>query len=569
MVAPRLSRRQSPPGRTGHSGKDWPTACGALYAPPPQPGRRANARRNLRRSPRLPARPLRTGADPGTKGRAEEHLCRDRRHGRARAQAARTHGRTGACLQLHAGRSLMPGAIPTVAEAAKLIAAKQLSPVELTQACLDRVQKLEDRLQAFVHLTEERALAEAPAAEAAIMAGAPKGKLHGIPIGLKDIVDTKRIPTTCGSKILQDNIPDADATCAEKLADAGTVLVGRTTTHEFADGAPSFDLPKPPARNPWNTDHFTAGSSSGTGAAVAAGLVLGGIGTDTGGFIRRAAALCGIAGIKPTYGLVSRAGVAPAAFSLDHIGPMAWTAEDCALMLQSLAGHDPRDPASADRPVPNYTATLGSGIKGLKIGIIHHFHEVDYKVSPATQRGIDGAISTLRELGAEIREVQLSPLQDWQACGSLISITERASAYGDWARTRLGGFSERVQRRLMLGALVSGVDYVQAVRRRRELRAELKAAMAGLDVVLTAAAPGEAPKIDNVPVWDVFDRPSFTIPFNVAGYPAMSICAGYGEGGLPVAVQLVGKPFDEATLFRAADAFEKATPHRNARPALA
>ncbi|TMK07953.1 MAG: Asp-tRNA(Asn)/Glu-tRNA(Gln) amidotransferase subunit GatA [Alphaproteobacteria bacterium] len=460
-------------------------------------------------------------------------------------------------------------AIPTIAEAAKRIAAKQLSPVELTRACLDRVRALDDRLHAFVHLTEERALAEAREAERAIMAGGPKGPLHGIPIGLKDIVDTKGIPTTCGSKILQDNIPDTDAACAEKLAAAGTVLIGKTTTHEFADGGPSFDLPKPPARNPWNTDHFTAGSSSGTGAAVAAGLILGGIGTDTGGSIRGPAALCGIAGIKPTYGLVSRAGVAPAAFSLDHIGPMAWTAEDCALMLQALAGHDPRDPASADRPVPNYTAALGSGIKGLKVGVIHHFHEVDYKVSQGTQRGIDGTISALRELGAEIREVQLSPLQDWQACGSLISITERASAYDEWARTRLGDFSERVQRRLMLGALVSGVDYVQAVRRRRELRAELKAAMAGLDIVLTAAAPGEAPKIDNVPIWDVFDRPSFTIPFNVAGYPAMSICAGYGEGGLPVAVQLVGKPFDEATLFRVADAFEKATPHRNARPALA
>ena len=463
----------------------------------------------------------------------------------------------------------MAGAgIPTIAEAAKQIAAKQLSPVELTRACLDRVKALEDRLHAFVHLTEERALAEARDAEKAILAGGPRGPLHGIPIGLKDIVDTKGIPTTCGSKILQDNVPDTDAACAETLAAAGTVLVGKTTTHEFADGGPSFDLPKPPARNPWNTDHFTAGSSSGTGAAVAAGLVLGGIGTDTGGSIRGPAALCGIAGIKPTYGLVSRSGVAPAAFSLDHIGPMAWTAEDCALMLQALAGHDPRDPASADEPVPNYTAALGSGIKGLKIGVIHHFHEVDYKVSAGTQRGIDGAISTLRDLGAEIREVQLSPLQDWQACGSLISITERASAYDEWARTRLGDFSERVQRRLMLGALVSGVDYVQAVRRRRELRAELKAAMAGLDIVLTAAAPGEAPKIDNVPIWDVFDRPSFTIPFNVAGYPAISICAGYGEGGLPVAVQLVGKPFDEATVFRVADAFEKATPYRSTRPAL-
>jgi len=466
------------------------------------------------------------------------------------------------------GAAISPG-IPTIAEAARQIAAKQLSPVELTRACLDRVRKLDDQLHAFVLVTEERALAEARQAEAAIMAGGPRGPLHGIPIGLKDIVDTKGIPTTCGSKILQDNIPDADAACAETLAAAGTVLIGKTTTHEFADGGPSFDLPKPPARNPWNTEHFTAGSSSGTGAAIAAGLVLGGIGTDTGGSIRGPAALCGIAGIKPTYGLVSRAGVAPAAFSLDHIGPMAWTAEDCALMLQALAGYDPRDPASADRPVPNYTAALGTGIKGLKIGVIHHFHEVDYKVSEGTQRGIDGAISTLHDLGAEIREVQVSPMQDWQACGSLISMTERAAAYEEWARTRLGDFSERVQRRLMLGALVSGVDYVQAVRRRRELRAELKAAMAGLDIVLTAAAPAEAPKIDNVPVWDMFDRPSFTIPFNVAGYPAISVCGGYGEGGLPVAVQLVAKPFAEPTLFRVADAFEKATPYRNTRPALA
>jgi aspartyl-tRNA(Asn)/glutamyl-tRNA(Gln) amidotransferase subunit A len=459
--------------------------------------------------------------------------------------------------------------IPTIAEAARQIAAKKLSPVELTQACLERVHAFDNRLHAFVLLTEERALAEAKAAEAAIMAGGAKGPLHGIPIGLKDIVDTKGLPTTCQSKILQDNIPDTDAACAASLAAAGTVLMGKTTTHEFADGGPSFDLPKPPARNPWNTDHFTAGSSSGTGAGVAAGMFLGGIGTDTGGSIRGPAALCGIAGIKPTYGLVSRAGVAPAAFSLDHIGPMAWTAEDCALMLQALAGHDPKDPASANRPVPNYTAALGSGIKGLKIGIIHHFHEVDYRVSPGVRAGIDAAIATLRDLGAEIREVQLSPLQDWGACGSLISITERAAAYDEWARTRLGDFSKRVQQRLQLGALVSAVDYLQAVRRRRELRDELKAAMAGLDIVLTASQTAEAPKIDEVPHWDVFQAPSFTIPFNVAGYPAMTVCAGFGAGGLPVAIQLVGKPFAEATVLRVADAFEKATPFRDARPALA
>jgi aspartyl-tRNA(Asn)/glutamyl-tRNA(Gln) amidotransferase subunit A len=462
----------------------------------------------------------------------------------------------------------MSGAIPTIAEAARLIAAKQLSPVELTRACLDRVHKLDGELNAFVHLTEERALADARAAEATIMAHGPKGPLHGVPIGLKDIVDTKGIPTTCQSKLLQDNIPDTDATCAEKLAAAGTILIGKTTTHEFADGGPSFDLPKPPARNPWNTEHFTAGSSSGTGAGAAVGLILGGIGTDTGGSIRGPAALCGIAGIKPTYGLVSRAGVAPAAFSLDHIGPMAWTAEDCALMLQALAGHDPRDPASASRPIPNYTAQLGGGIKGLKIGVIHHFHETDHKVSDGTQRGITAAIGTFRDLGAEIREVQLSPLQDWLACGSLISITERAAAYEEWARTRLGDFSERLRSRLMLGAFVTGVDYVQAVRRRRELRTELQAAMRGLDAVLTATQPGEAAKIDAVPKWDLFAAPNFTMPFNVTGYPAISVCAGFGEGGLPVAIQLVGKPFQEATLFRVADAFEKTTPFRDRRPAL-
>ncbi len=255
-------------------------------------------------------------------------------------------------------------AIPTIAEAARLIAARLLSPVELTRACLERLHALDGELHAFVHLTEERALAEARAAEAAIMAGSPRGKLHGIPIGLKDIVDTKGIPTTCQSKILQDNIPDADAACAEKLAAAGTILIGKTTTHEFADGGPSFDLPRPPARNPWNTRHFTAGSSSGTGAGVAAGLILGGIGTDTGGSIRGPAALCGIAGLKPTYGLVSRTGVAPAAFSLDHIGPMAWTAEDCALMLQVLAGHDPpirRAPRTPSPTTPRCSAAASPG----------------------------------------------------------------------------------------------------------------------------------------------------------------------------------------------------------------
>jgi aspartyl-tRNA(Asn)/glutamyl-tRNA(Gln) amidotransferase subunit A len=459
--------------------------------------------------------------------------------------------------------------IPGIAEASKLIAAKKLSPVELTQACMARVSAMDGTLNAFILPTPERAMADARAAEAAIMLGGPLGPMHGIPIGLKDIVDTAGIPTTCQSKILADNVPRADATCAAKLAAAGTVLMGKLTTHEFADGGPSFDLPKPPARNPWNPEHFTAGSSSGTGAAVASGMILCGIGTDTGGSIRGPAALCGIAGIKPTYGLVSRAGVAPAAFSLDHIGPMAWSAEDCAIMLQVLAGHDPKDPASANRPAADYSALLGSGLKGVRIGVIRHFHETDYPVAAATQQGIDNAVMVFRDRGAEVTDVTLSPLQDWHACGSLISITERAASYEEWSRARLGDFGERVQRRLMLGALVSGVDYVQAVRRRRELRAELQAAMAGLDVVITAGAPGEAPKMDAIPHWDLFDKPNFTMPFNVAGYPAICVCSGFGPLGLPVSLQIVGKPFQEAKVFQVADAFEKATAFRAARPPMA
>jgi aspartyl-tRNA(Asn)/glutamyl-tRNA(Gln) amidotransferase subunit A len=459
--------------------------------------------------------------------------------------------------------------IPTIAEASALIAAKKLSPVDLTEACLARLHATEDTIHAFVLPTEDRARADAKAAEAAIMKDGPRGPMHGIPIGLKDIVDTAGIETTCGSKILAGNVPKQDAACAARLAAAGTVLMGKLTTHEFADGGPSFDLPKPPARNPWNPNHFTAGSSSGTGAAVAAGAILCGIGTDTGGSIRGPAALCGIAGLKPTYGLVSRAGVAPAAFSLDHIGPMAWSAEDCAIMLQVLAGHDPAaDPASASQPVPDYRAALTGHLKGVRVGVIRHFHEDDYPVERSVQDGIDNALTVFRSLGASVSDVSLSSLQDWQACGSLISIVERAAAYEEWSRTRLGDFSERVRRRLQLGALVSGVDYVQAVRRRRELRAELQAAMASLDVAITAGAPGEAARIDAIPKWDLFDKPNFTMPFNVAGYPALCVCSGFGPGGLPVSVQIVGKPFQDAMVLRVGDAFEKATSWRSRRPPL-
>ncbi len=458
--------------------------------------------------------------------------------------------------------------ILTISEAAALIKAGKLSPVELTEMCLARVKAFEPELHAFVTVTEDRARADAKKAEAEIKASGPTSPLHGIPIGLKDIIDTKGILTTCQSAHNIGNVPDADATCAASLDAAGTVLMGKLTTHEFADGGPSFDLPWPPSRNPWNTQRFTAGSSSGTGAAVAAGLVLGGLGTDTGGSIRGPAALCGIVGLKPTYGLVSRAGVAPAAYSLDHIGPMAWTTQDCALMLQALAGHDPADPASATRAVPDYTAGLGKGAKGLKVGVLSRWHETDRPVAPAVKAGIDAAISTYESLGAEIVEIKLSAMQEYNAAGFFISTVERGAAYERMMLKNPEKFGQRYRDRLVFAALCTGMDYVQALRRRRELIAEMAAAMAGVDVVLTAGNPDEAPPIDQVPRWDNLDKPNFTMAFNLTGMPAICVPSGFGPNGLPVSIQLAARPFGEAVLLQAAHAFEQATPWRQRRPAM-
>lgn len=459
--------------------------------------------------------------------------------------------------------------ILTIAEAAKLIATKKLSPVELAKTHLDRIKRLDPQLNAFLMVTEERALADAKAAEARQMSGKLHGKLDGIPIAHKDIYNTAGIRTTAHSKLLKDNVPTRDARTVAKWAEAGTVMLGKLSTHEFAFGGPSFDLPWPPARNPWNREHFTAGSSSGTGAAVAAGLILGGTGSDTGGSIRGPAALCGIAGIKPTYGLSSRVGILPLAYSLDHAGPMAWTAEDCALLLQGMAGHDPEDPASANRPVPDFTAELGKGAKGLRIGVVRHFFETDNRVSDTTRAGIDAALDFFRKEGAEVRDITLSPMVEYFAVGWLIMITEAFALHGPWLRERFNDYSEMLRDRVALAAMLTGPDIVQATRRRRVLCREMADAMADLDVIVMASAPAEAPRIDNVPKWSGIEKPSFTMPCNVTGFPAISICTGFGEGGLPISMQLAGKPFTEPTLFRAAHAYETAMPWRAKRPAMA
>jgi len=459
--------------------------------------------------------------------------------------------------------------IPTIAEAAKLIAARQLSPVELTEACLGRAERLNPILSAFIRFTAEGARASARASEARVMAGTARGPLEGIPFAHKDIYCTAGIPTTAHSKVLEHHVPTEDATTVTKLAEAGVVMLGKLSTHEFAFGGPSFDLPWPPARNPWNPEHFPAGSSSGTGAAVASGMILGGTGSDTGGSIRGPAALCGIAGIKPTYGLCSRAGILPLAQSLDHAGPMAWTVEDCALLLQAMAGHDATDPASADRPVANFSAELGQSVKGLRIGVVRHFHEQDNPVSPATLAGIEGAIAFFKADGAEIRDVTLPSLADWNACGWIILAAEAFSVHEQWMRRDPGLYGELMRDRLSLGGMLSGADYLAAQKQRRVLNAAATAAMADFDILLTASAPGEALRIDAVPRWGFLEKPNFTIPFNVTGWPALSLCSGYGAGELPVSIQLVAKPFAEPMLFRAGHAYEVAHQWRARRPTLA
>ena len=457
----------------------------------------------------------------------------------------------------------------TIAAASHLIASHKLSPLELTQHYLARIRRLDPILHSFIVVTEERAISDARTAQARVMAGQARGPLDGIPIAHKDIYCTAGIATTAHSRHLRDHIPERDATVVSKLAEAGTVMLGKLATHEFAFGGPAFDLPWPPARNPWNTAHFTGGSSSGTGAAVAAGLIMGGTGSDTGGSIRSPAALCGISGIKPTYGLCSRAGVLPLAFSMDHIGPLAWTAEDCALLLRAMAWPDTDDPASSGRIAPDYVATLNDGVKGMRIGVVRHFHESDNPVSEGTRKGIEGAIEVFRDLGAEVRDVQLPPMADYSACGWLILLCEGFAAHERWMQTGFAHYSEMLRDRLALGALISGADYLQAVRKRRVLCAATAAAMKPIDLLLTAAQPAEALPIDAVPKWGILEQPSFTIPFNVTGQPAISVCAGFGALGLPVSLQLAGKPFAEATLLRAAHAFEQATQWRGQRPPMA
>ncbi len=454
----------------------------------------------------------------------------------------------------------------TIAEASRLIAARKVSPVELTEAYLTRIAALDGLLDSFVTLTADRARAEAKAAEAEIAANGPRSPLHGIPYCLKDIFDTAGIRTTAMSKLLADNVPTRDSFCGEKLIAAGGVMLGKNATWEFAHGGPSWDVLFPPARNPWNRDHSPAGSSSGSGAAVAAGFSPATLGSDTGGSIRGPAAANGIAGLKPTYGLVSRRGVIPNCFSHDHAGPLAWTSEDVAILMQIIAGHDPEDPASADMPIPDYRAALTGDVKGLVIGVPWGWFE-QLPLSAATAKAFDDALGVYKSLGAEIRPVELPPLKDFDYTKKVIAVSELFTIHAQDLRTRPELFGASLRYRIISGGLVRAEEYILAMRARTDLARAMQKVMATVDVVML---PTQEPagKLQPEDPATLFTKTSFTTPFNVGGNPALSICSGYAENGLPFSLQIVGKLFDDATVLKVGDAYERVTPWRNKRPEL-
>ena len=458
-------------------------------------------------------------------------------------------------------------------ELARMIATKAVSPVEVVRAHLDRIAALDGSLRAYITVCGDAALETAKAAEGRLMAGGALGPLHGVPYALKDLYDTAGVRTTGGSRIFADRVPTSDATVVRRLAEAGAILLGKLNMVEFAYGPEGLNPHYGHARNPWDAaaHRMAGGSSSGSGVAVATGLAPGALGSDTGGSIRIPASLCGITGLKPTYGRVSRAGVLPLAWSMDHVGPMTRTVADSALMLGVLAGYDPADASTSVLPVPDYLAALTGKIHGLRVGVLGPYFLAG--ATPAVRAAVEAAAQTLAAAGAIVDEVKLERVS-LAAAGSLAVVAAEALAYhAELLRTRAAEYDPEVAQRLRLSAFVGGVHYVRAQQVRALVREEVDAALAHRDVLLAPATPIVAPTLDERQV-ALGDGPSdvraallrFTRPFNFSGHPACAVPCGFTEGGLPIGMQLVGRPFDEATVLRAADAFQRLTDFHTRRP---
>ncbi|HWX60482.1 amidase [Bradyrhizobium sp.] len=457
-----------------------------------------------------------------------------------------------------------------IAEAGRQLRSGTLTSVALTEAALARIAALDGDLCAFVALTSERALSDARQADADFSQGIDRGPLQGIPYALKDIYATAGIRTTCHSKLFVDHVPEEDSVVAVKLAAGGGVLLGKVGTFEFAIGGPSFDLPFPPARNPWNPAHSTSGSSSGSAAAVASGMVRMAMGSDTGGSIRGPACHCGTVGLKPTYGRVSRRGVFPLSFTLDHCGPLSVSVKDTALTMQVIAGYDPLDPASANLAVPDFSADLGKDLKGLKIAYARSFFAGNPITSPEVLAALDASAQAIASLGAEVGEIDLPAYELFEACGRVILNAEAYAIHEQDLKTRPFAYGRYAYQRIAPGAVLSAADLVQAFR----LRAELTALVNGTilkshDAVLTAAG------LTPAALFEVFGRDvtrwlgMYTIPFNVTGNPALSVPTALSSSGLPLGLQIVGRAFDEVTTLRIGAAYEAVSGFGRLRPSLA
>ena len=455
----------------------------------------------------------------------------------------------------------------SIAALAELIAARKLSPVELTDALIQRVERFDAQTRAFITPTFDLARRQARAAEAEISAGRYRGPLHGIPFALKDIYDTQGILTSAHSRIFIDRIPAEDATTTSRLYDAGAVLLGKLATHEMAHAGPSFDLPWPPARNPWNLARFTGGSSSGSGAAVAAGMVPVALGSDTGGSIRGPASLCGIVGLMPTFGLVSRAGVITNSYTFDHCGPLARTVEDCAISLEALAGYDPKDAGSLSRPIPRYRRALGDDLRGLRIGVLRHHWETDLPASEDVRRAMDGAVDVLRRLGAELEECRVRPLGSYFDVKIIIAESEIFSVHQKHLIARPKDFGADFRSRALPSVLFTANDYVQATREHRRMMAEMAPLYERFDAFVTAGM-GEAPLIADYRSVSFWQKPSLLTAWNVTSQPVLMLPNGFGRNGLPLGMQILGRPFGEETILRIGHAYEHAADWHTRHPEL-
>lgn len=448
----------------------------------------------------------------------------------------------------------------TLSEAADKIRGGDLSPVELTDAVLARIAEFDKTINAFVTVTEEAARASAKKAADEIANGRYLGPLHGIPVGLKDLFAVKGVPSTASSAQRTNHIATDNSAVTEKLAEGGAVLVGTNHLHEFAYGALT-----PDTRNPWNTAMTAGGSSGGTAAALTAGMMLGGIGTDTGGSIRIPAAICGVVGLKPTYGRVSRRGVTPLSWSLDHAGPLARTVRDTALLLGQIAGYDRADAATVDVPVPDYAAVLGNDIRGLRIGVPTNFfsENVDPEITAATEQ----AVAEMRSCGAVIVPVEI-PMADALVPTEWGILVPEASAYHQQTlRATPENYTDETRTFLEAGELMLATDYIKALRVRTRLQEVFRDLFGQIDVLVAPTIAAPAVPLDNPDItWPDGTQEGATVAYvrlstvgNVTGLPALSVPSGFTSSGLPMGIQIIGRPFDEETVLRVGDAYERAT----------